>query len=269
MIRAHFLQGLIMKHLPKNLLLSSLFALSSAFSWSAFSQPAQAESFTLVWSANLNTSLSSNDWNVYNNAPFSSSANACFMAPNASVKNKLLGLSINRNTNGCSRPYSSGGLDTYIHHAQNYGKWSVRAKFPKGQGVVGYIGLFVADGSSWPPEIDFAEVIGRDPQTVYLTQHYTLNGSTLQDGLNVQSGVDWTADYHTYTLEWVPGQLRYYIDNVLWLTQNQNFDAPAAKMKLAIGTGTGDCGSWVDCPASSFKSAALSVSSIMIYQYNP
>jgi beta-glucanase (GH16 family) len=91
------------------------------------------------------------------------------------------------------------------------------------------------------------------------TQHYALNGSNLRDGIAAtQSGVDWTAGYHTYVVEWVPGQLRYYIDGVLRLTQNQQFDAPTAQMKLAIGTGTGDCGSWVGCPTSSFSFYARS-----------
>jgi beta-glucanase (GH16 family) len=282
------------KCILKLLALGGLFAVNSVFIWSAFPQSAQAESFSLVWSTNFNSPLNSSGWNVYNNAPFGSSANACFVASNASAQNKLLKLSINQNTNGCDRPYSSSGLDTYFAHAQNYGRWTVRAKFPKGKGVVGYIGLFVADGSSWPPEIDFAEVLGRDPKTLYLTQHYALDrddqkdkndkddqkdkndkdnqkdGSHQQDGLAViQSGVNWTAGYHTYTLEWVPGKLRYYVDGVLRLTQNQNFEAPSARMKLAMGTGTGNCGSWVDCPTSRLKSSKMSVQFVKIYQYNP
>jgi beta-glucanase (GH16 family) len=261
----------MLKSFLKNLTLSSFFVFNAAIAWSAFAQPVQAESFSLLWSTNFNSALSPSDWNIYNHAPFGSSSNTCFMGSNATVKNGFLNLAIKKSSsNGCNRPYTAGGLDTYFAHAQNYGRWEVSAKFPKGQGVTGYIGLFVADGTSWPPEADFAEVLGRDPQTVYLTQHYALNGSNLRDGIAAtQSGVDWTAGYHTYVVEWVPGQLRYYIDGVLRLTQNQQFDAPTAQMKLAIGTGTGDCGSWVGCPTSSFSSANMSIDYVNIYQYNP
>ncbi|MBC7880088.1 MAG: glycoside hydrolase family 16 protein [Anaerolineae bacterium] len=259
----------MVKSLAKSIALASLLAFNSALIGGAFPQSAQAESFSLLWSTNFN-SLSSSNWNIYSNAAFGSSSNSCFMASNAAVQNGFLKLAINKSANGCNRPYSAAGLDTYFNHAQNYGRWEVSAKFPTQQGVTGYIGLFVADGLSWPPEIDFAEALGRDPQTVYLTQHYALNGSHQQDGIAVtQPGIDWSAGYHTYVVEWVPGQLRYYIDGILKLTQSQKFDAPPMQMKLAIGTGTGDCGGWVGCPVSSFDSDEMSIDYVNIYQYNP
>jgi beta-glucanase (GH16 family) len=241
-------------------------------------QSAKAESLKLIWSEDFNASLSNQQWNIYNDTPFAASQNACFMESNTYTRNGVLNLVINKNRKqGCSsRPYASGGLDTYTYQAQTYGRWEVRAKMPKGYGAVGYIGLFPVDGS-WPPEIDFAEVLGKQPKTVYLTQHYGTAPNQQQDSFATsQTSVDWTAGYHTYVLDWVPGQLRYYIDGVLQATQAQQFTATPAMMKLAIGTGTGNCGSWFGCPSEatpngspSWVSTTMQIDYVKIYQYIP
>ncbi|KGF71847.1 hypothetical protein DO97_15015 [Neosynechococcus sphagnicola sy1] len=213
-------------------------------------------------------SINKNIWNVYSGS-FASSANACFTTANSLTINGLLNLRINRTTNPCNRSYSSSGLDTYQNYAQNYGRWEIVARFPSGSGTQGYAGLFAADGVSWPPEIDFAEVIGKSPQTLYLTQHYSADGSTQQSSFSYNNGSDWTAGFHVYRLDWVPGQLKYYVDGVLVLTQPQLFTPVPQGMKLAMGTGTGNCGSWADCPSAQFNSATMQVDYVRIYKYNP
>jgi hypothetical protein len=344
--------------LSKKLLLASLIVGSTLFSWVLAQRPSKAESFNLVWSTEFNTSLHSWDWNIYKNAPFASSQTACFMGANTYTQGGVLNLVINSNKKrGCNgRPYASGGLDTHTYRAQTYGRWEVRAKMPSGYGVVGYIGLFPVDGS-WPPEIDFAEHIGKQPQSLFLTQHYGTWPNTQQDGVsitetsqlrsrtqvqspvasrklqctsgskikppskqrksvssvglidqcgtkvqNIKTGRSarnrilplrptrlkagkvgstasyWSNDYHTYTLEWIPGELRYYIDGVLQVTQPQRFTETPAMMKLAIGTGTGNCGvdSWMGCPQEATTNgqvqplpAKMQVDSVKIYQYVP
>ncbi len=249
----------------------------AALSLTAEYQTAKADDFSLVWSSQFGTPLSVNQWNIYNNTNFASSANTCFQGTNAYTKDNFLYLAINTSQNQCNLKYTASGLDTHNSQIRNYGKWEVRAKFPKAYGTTGYIGLFVDDSSIWPPEIDFAEVTGKEPQKLYLTQHYGLKTKPQEAGIAfTQPGVDWTADYHTFTLEWVPGRFSYYVDGVLRLTQSQRFAAIPQKMKLAIGTGTGNCGSWVDCPENAPANltdrslpASLSVEYVKIYQYNP
>jgi beta-glucanase (GH16 family) len=263
----------------KKLSFASLMLAATVVSVLMGPQRANAESFKLKWSTDFNSTLSTAEWNIYNKTPFGSSQNACFMATNAYAKNGYLNLVINPNKyGGCSgRPYASGGLDTYKYQSQTYGRWEVRAKMAKGYGAVGYIGLFTVNGS-WPPEVDIAELIGKEPQNIYQTQHYGTWPNNQQQGAIVAlPGVDWTAAYHTYTLDWVPGQLRYYIDGVLQMTQAQQFSTESsAMMKLAIGTGTGNCGSWFDCPsaaatngAQTWTSTTMSVDYVKIYQYVP
>lgn len=335
--------------------LKASFVLSSAI-LCLLAQPkaSMAESFRLVWSTNFDAPLNSWEWNIYNNAPFGSSKNTCFMGSNTFTGNGFLHLMVTQNKyNGCSgRPYASGALDTYTHRPNlTYGRWEVRAKMPAGYGATGYIGLFPVNGS-WPPEIDFAEYVGKDKDKLFITQHFGTVSSHQTDGVAItrtlssatggksaskfqvskqcsgrakshsykkvafkkgkyasaapvdicnipsqplvtsglkkkpspptsdlkalESSSYWTNSFHTYTLEWVPGQLRYYIDGTLQLTQPQRFTATPNMMKLAIGTGTGDCGSWVGCPEEAASKGLpwplptrMRVDYIKMYEYVP
>jgi beta-glucanase (GH16 family) len=326
-------------------------------------QRANAESFDLVWSTEFDAPLKSWEWNIYNNAAFASSKTACFMGSNTYTQDGFLNLVVNENqTQSCSgRPYASGGLDTFTYRAQTFGKWEVRAKMPKGYGVISYIGLFPVN-RSWPPEIDFAEYIGKQPNNLFIAQHYGVWPNNRQDNVainettlarsstrtvkntnqdcakqtsrrttksavassdvssvarldfcktkyqklqknnnetartlrskqltqndrksvtarNATDGTSyWTNDFHTYTLEWVPGELRYYIDGVLQVTQPQRFTETPNMMKLAIGTGTGNCGSWswIGCPTETATNgkpwplpAQMQVDYVKIYKYVP
>ena len=111
--------------------------------------------------------------------------------------------------------FSSGEIRTLDKFAQRYGRLEVRCRFPQAAGSWSAVYLLPAD-DSWPPEIDAAEFIGRNPQRVYLTNHW-------KDpwGNHQQINADWTdlqADWggwHTYALEWQPSGVSWYIDGVL------------------------------------------------------
>jgi beta-glucanase (GH16 family) len=224
--------------------------------------------FSLTWTYNFTGTINTSDWNVYA-GPFGSSSNTCFEKQNAAIKNGQLVLTISKTANGCGRKYTSGGIDTWANHAQTYGRWEVVAQFPAGFGTTGYIGLFPTNGS-WPPEVDFAESIARQPTNLFLTQHYGTTNQT--NGFVYKPGTNWTTGFHTYALEWTPTTLTYYVDGIVRQTQPVQFSP--TPMKLAIGTGTGDCGSWVDCPENKPASspglpAQMYVKSVSIYKYMP
>lgn len=122
-----------------------------------------------------------------------------------------------------------------ISYNQTYGRWDVKAKFPVGYGVTGYIGIFPTS-KNWPPEVDFAEFIGRQPQNLYLTQHYGNYQNHQQSGIAFsKSGVNWANDFHKYSLEWTPGSLKYFVDDVI--VYNQSISFVAEPMDIAIGIG--------------------------------
>lgn len=237
------------------------------------------------------------DFNVYQ-GEFGSSSNAYFMKDHAVTSNGQLVLTIDNATNLAdpSRDYTSGGVNTaeWANHAQIYGKWEVEAQFPVGFGVTGYIGLFRTD-KVWPPEVDFAEVIGREPSRLFLTQHYVyvnVSESESEEGggtnhVHVQSGSTieaaslglegseeaWGYDFHVYGIEWTETELKYFVDGALVWNETVKFSPEL--MDVAVGTGTGDCGSWVDCPENAAANgfdyplpAQMVVNWIKVYEYH-
>ncbi len=226
--------------------------------------------FSLTWTYTFTSTINTGDWNIYA-GPFGSSKNTCFEKVNSFIKNGQLSLMVSQTTNGCGRKYTAGGIDTWANHAQTYGRWEVVAQFPAVFGVTGYIGIFPVNGT-WPPEVDFGEVIGRQPTQLYDTQHYGTASTHQMDGFTFQPGTNWTTGFHTYALDWTPTTLTYYVDGAVVKTQTVKFTP--TPMKLAIGTGTGDCGSWVDCPENKPANspglpAYMYVKSVKIYKYVP
>jgi beta-glucanase (GH16 family) len=235
--------------------------------------PAWAGSFssTPVWSDHFDAGT--NKWNLHN-GPFGASSNTTFTPANAWISNEAgnnyLNLLVSQSGD---RTCSSGGIDTVFTNAQAYGKWEVRAKMAPGFGIVSYIGLFPRNPNLWPPELDFAEVIGREPMNLFLTQHYTRANQL--DSLAYNPGsTDWTQGFHTYRVEWIPGKITYYVDNLKIAEQTDKMKT--TRMKLAIGTGCGDPDSWIDSPFSAVNKnqpfplpSVMQVDWVKIYRYLP
>ena len=81
----------------------------------------------------------------------------------------------------------------------------------------------------WPAsgEIDIMELLGHDPDTVYGTLHYGKPWKNTGESYDLPVG-DFSDEYHTFTLDWEPGEFRWYVDGILyakqndWFTKNEN-----------------------------------------------
>jgi beta-glucanase (GH16 family) len=148
-----------------------------------------------------------------------------------------------------STPYTGGMVGTRGKFSQTYGRFEVRAKFPTAT-VAGLHGGFWAMPASntygvWPAsgELDIAEWWSNAPTHALPTLHYA--GDSLDDtGWNCR--VSTPSSYHTYTMEWYPDVIRFFIDGTMcfersWtpdgLTAPQPFDRPFS-MILNMGVGT-------------------------------
>ena len=133
--------------------------------------------------------------------------------------------------------YTSGDLSTLNKFAQCYGRYEVRCRFPQTPGTWSAFYLLPASGA-WPPEIDVCEFIGRDPQTVYLTNHWPdgFGGRQMHSFHYEDTAADWT-QWHVYTMVWEPGIVHWYIDGVLRSASSQHVaDVP---MYLRLNTAVG------------------------------
>ncbi|MCM3633329.1 carbohydrate binding domain-containing protein [Paenibacillus camelliae] len=128
------------------------------------------------------------------------------------------------------KSYTSGRLFTEPNFSQTYGKFEARMKLPAGDGLWpafwmmpqhSVYGTWAASG-----EIDIMEARGRLLDEIGGAIHYGRNwpNNKFSAGTyHFPEGQDIT-DYHVYGLEWEPGELRWYVDGVLFQTLN-NWDS--------------------------------------------
>ncbi|HEX9780420.1 MAG TPA: family 16 glycosylhydrolase [bacterium] len=140
------------------------------------------------------------------------------------------------------RQYTSGLVETKGKFAQAFGRFEVRAKLPGGQGIWPAHWLLPTDGG-WPPELDIMELLGHEPNTVYLTQHW---GAWPNNRLGGEpfTGPDFTQDFHTFALEWEPDEIRWYVDGELRHRSREH--VPTVPCFLILNTAVG--GDWPGPP---------------------
>ena len=178
--------------------------------------------------------------------------------------------------------YTSGKVTGQNKTDFTYGKVVVSAKVPEGQGLWPAIWMMPKDESyygQWPKcgEIDIMEVLGNDVRTAYGTIHFGEPHGEVQGTYGLTSG-SYADSFHEYSVEWEPGEIRWYIDGELyhsandWFTAEQGkdekpypapFDQPFfVQMNLAVG------GTWPGNPDAStdFDKAEFEIDYVRVYQ---
>lgn len=178
--------------------------------------------------------------------------------------------------------YTSGKVKSQNKKDFTYGKVVVRAKVPEGKGLWPAVWMMPQDESfygQWPKcgEIDIMEVLGNQTDTAYGTIHYG-EPHAQQQGTFVLTDGTFASDFHEFSVEWEPGEMRFYIDGNLYKTINDWFTAvkgeddkpyPApfnqpffVQMNLAVG------GNWPGNPDAStdFEKAEFTVDYVRVYQ---
>ncbi len=112
---------------------------------------------------------------------------------------------------------------------QRFGKWEVRARFPKGDKQYHPVLLLWPQGK-WPQggEVDFAETTSASSDVNFFL-HYSSS--------NKQKDADKTLDltqWHNYAVEWVDGRITGYIDGQQWFQSTDATTLPPGPMHLAI-----------------------------------
>ncbi|NIK76010.1 beta-glucanase (GH16 family) [Paenibacillus castaneae] len=123
-------------------------------------------------------------------------------------------------------PYTSGRIYTQPTFNKTFGKFEARIKMPVGEGIWPAFWMYPKDSEygTWAAsgEIDIMEARGRLPKEVGGTIHYGKNWPNNKytgASYEFEEGTDIT-DFHTYGLEWEPGELRWYVDGVLYQKQD-------------------------------------------------
>ena len=119
--------------------------------------------------------------------------------------------------------YTSARLITWGRLEFEYGRIEARIKIPHGQGLWPAFWMLGTnlEEVGWPQggEIDIMENIGREPATAHGTIHgpgYS-GGQAIGGGFDLQSG-NLSDDFHVYAIEWVPNEIRWYLDDANYFT---------------------------------------------------
>lgn len=138
---------------------------------------------------------------------------------NVRVENGLLVITAREAANG----YTSARIKTQGLFDQQYGRFEARIRLPRGKGLWPAFWLLGnnCDQNPWPAcgEIDIMENVGNEPTVIFGSVH----GPNYSGAESVSKKYELTndrfdTDFHIFGIEWSPGEINYYVDDVLYQT---------------------------------------------------
>jgi beta-glucanase (GH16 family) len=257
---------------------------------------AKCPSFSANFTGTPNGPISINLFNIYSGAPIANNEAEYYTDNTANVRVQNGGLVLEaRNQSTQGYDFTSARIDTNGKEDFLYGKLVVRAMLPDSVGTWPAIWLLPSQPkyASLSPandptayrndgEIDIAEEVGTQPNTVYGVAHSLddpLSGTdrTYFNTVNVPGN---NSAYHNYELDWTPTSLTYSVDGQPFFTYTKKSDATWQSwpydqpfylvLNLALGGSWGGTdiaqypGNGVD---SSALPASLKIQSIHYYLY--
>lgn len=247
--------------------------------------------YTLKWSDDFTGSeLNRNDWNVETHEPgWVNSEWQEYVDSDENIYLKDGKLVIKpvrkeaKNADGTtSYAYTSGRINTQNKHDFKYGMFEVKAKVPTGKGYLPAFWMMPTNENlygQWPRcgEIDCMEVMGQQTNKLYGTIHYG-NPHSESQGTNILESGSYASEYHTFTTEWEPGKITWYVDGKKYHEENDWYSTTVGQgtvaypapfdqkfymiLNLAIG------GSWVGYPdaTTTYDDQAFVIDYVRAYQ---
>jgi beta-glucanase (GH16 family) len=216
---------------------------------------ATAPEWALIYSDDFNGAQLNSTWTPYSGQAGGGSTNT-YDPTLAQVQNGVLHLWIRRQSNG---HIISSGVGAY-KMVQLYGKYEIRAKLPYGTGMDPYALLWPPTTLSNTPQIDFFESVDVNKNLLAMTVH-GLDGTSKQ----IQVHGDFASEFHTFTYEWTPSGVSFYVDGVY--QGDLTSSVPNTPMWLGIATNSGD--SFTGNPSSSTTfPVSLDIDWVHVYKYD-
>ncbi|MFO0856390.1 MAG: glycoside hydrolase family 16 protein [Phycisphaerales bacterium] len=140
------------------------------------------------------------------------------------------------------RSYTSGRLDTSNKQEFLFGKFEMRAKLPRTQGL--WPAFWLLPGSDiWPPEIDIMELLGHQPSRTYASNHWGPTAGP-QHQTTPWDGPDFSSSYNIFACEWWPDRVDFFVNGNLIGTHREQI--PQEAMYIILNTAVG--GFWPGYP---------------------
>jgi len=185
--------------------------------------------YELVWSDEFDgDTLDLNNW-VYeiNNTGGGNNELQAYTGENAVVSDGTLKI-IAKKEEVSGRDYTSSRITTQDLQEFKYGIYEARIKLPAGTGTWPAFWMMPADSKYgiWPRsgEIDIMEHVGYDQNIIHGTVHTKIYNGQIgtQKGGAERDYDDVSEEFHVYKVEWLPDQIKFYMDDEVYYTYNAN-----------------------------------------------
>jgi beta-glucanase (GH16 family) len=131
-----------------------------------------------------------------------------------------------------AKSYTSGRIRSLSKGDWTYGRFEARIKLPGGNGLWPAFWMLPTDNvyGAWPQsgEIDIMEFVASTPDHVLGTIHYGdpyPNNKNQGGNFYLNSGLFPDA-FHNFAIEWEAGTIRWFVDDILFLTKTSQDLAP-------------------------------------------
>jgi beta-glucanase (GH16 family) len=135
----------------------------------------------------------------------------------------------------------SGGMSD--NTGQLYGRWEFRARTDPGRGFGSAI-LLWPDSENWPAdgELDMMEVPSENRDLAHFVTHWEEDGADTVNGTSVPGDF---SQWHTFTMEWLPDRITWYVDGVKKYETTDKKMIPTKPMHLTIQLDQGPQKDWI------------------------
>ncbi len=162
------------------------------------------------------------------------SFNCTWRASNINFSNGVMDLTLNKDTQGGSKPYA--GAEYRSNDTFSYGLYQVSMKPAKNTGIVSSFFTYTgpSDNTPWD-EIDI-EFLGKDTTKVQF--NYYTNGVGNHEHL-YNLGFDASTSFHTYAFNWQPTYIAWLVDGKEVYRATSNIPSHPGKIMMNLWPGTG------------------------------
>ena len=178
--------------------------------------PVTPVTYTQIWSDEFNGSkIDISVWNMETGVGVNNEKEY-YQAANSDIENGNQVITAKSEFVG-GVPYTSARMNTLNKFSAKFGRIEARIKIPLGDGLWPAFWMMGSDiqSLSWPicGEIDIIEHVNAD-NLLYGTIHW--NGGKYVDKTTVTT----PDDYHLYAVKWDENEIRWYVDQMLFVTAN-------------------------------------------------
>ena len=203
---------------------------------------------------------------------------ALFSDETATIEDGQLVISLLRAPEGTvdssNNPKPFLGAEVRSSDTLTYGRVRARMKFAQGSAVVSSL---VTIYTPWPAddwnELDI-EFLGKNSDRIQFNHMVNIPPADpasghLQFPEMVTLAFDPAADFHTYTIEWQPGEARFLVDGELWHTASEEMARMVLPQNILLTIWASDSAAWAGAVDETTAPTAAVYDWIRVYDYVP